>query len=339
MTAASVVAMFPGQGSHVRGALKDVAHHHAIKDILDATDHVGRQYGIGPVSRLLTDEGAPDDHDLVPADPDLQILAIFAAATAAHALLTVGYGIRPDVLLGHSFGEIAALTAANGLTVEDGAEVVCLRSEALRSSPPPEGGMLAIGLAADRVQQLLAGAGLGGLELAVASAPRQSVVSGPHHELARLASLAKVLDLPAGRIPSPYPYHNRMCAGAAQAFAVAIEAVPVRPMSARLYSSRLGGFYPDSTAAKHALPELLVTPARHVDAIRRLHAHGADAFVECGIGSTLTKLVRATVPDVTTGAVFGGPSGSPDLDDILRSLPARERDPALDEESHHLLET
>ncbi|MFE3175162.1 acyltransferase domain-containing protein [Amycolatopsis sp. NPDC059090] len=112
--------------------------------MLEITDAVGAAYGIDPVSTLLLDPDAPGVDVLAQDAPERLMLAIFAAGTTGHAILSTVHGVSFDVFLGHSFGEIAALTAAGAFTVENGARVLCLRSEALRSSPPPPGGLIAL---------------------------------------------------------------------------------------------------------------------------------------------------------------------------------------------------
>ncbi|MEE1823940.1 acyltransferase domain-containing protein, partial [Streptomyces sp. BE20] len=64
------------------------------------------------------------------------------------------HGVHPDAVLGHSQGEIAAAVEAGALSLEDGARVSALRSRAL-DAIAGEGGMVSLGLSAERAEQLL----------------------------------------------------------------------------------------------------------------------------------------------------------------------------------------
>ncbi|KJK43308.1 acyltransferase domain-containing protein, partial [Saccharothrix sp. ST-888] len=62
--------------------------------------------------------------------------------------------VVPSAVVGHSQGEVAAGCAAGGLSLEDGARVVALRSQALLESAGV-GGMVSVALPADRARTLL----------------------------------------------------------------------------------------------------------------------------------------------------------------------------------------
>jgi len=98
-------------------------------------------------------------------------------------------GVEPDVVVGHSQGEVAAATVAGMLSIEDAALIVARRS-ALVARTAGEGGMLAVELGADAARRALAGSE-DVLSLAVVNGPRSCVLSG---ELGALAALKKTLE-------------------------------------------------------------------------------------------------------------------------------------------------
>src|SRR5690606_6880479 len=72
---------------------------------------------------------APDDSRL--DEIDVVQPAIFAMQVALADLLA-SWGLRPDVVVGHSLGEVAAAHIAGILSLEDAAAVICRRSRLLR---------------------------------------------------------------------------------------------------------------------------------------------------------------------------------------------------------------
>ncbi len=318
-----IVALFPGQGAYSPGILSASATDPVVRKVLSATDAVGAEFGIGHVSGLLLDPEAPQLGVLSRESPARLMLAIFAAGAVGYSILSREHHIAADIFLGHSFGEITALTAAGVFTVEDGARVLCLRSEALRQSPPPAGGLMAVPLSADRVEHLLAAGGFPGLVVAAVNAPRQTVVSGPDQQLEHFAPLAAALGAPVSRLQSPYLFHNPLCEPAARVFAESVASVPTQPMAARVFSSIHNSFYPDADTALAALPGHLTRPVRYLEAVRQLHAHGGEVFIECGVGRALTDLLRKSIGDAVTVNILGGSPVSPQLSRLRTAAPSQ----------------
>ncbi|MCG3219547.1 MAG: type I polyketide synthase, partial [Candidatus Heimdallarchaeota archaeon] len=81
--------------------------------------------------------------------------AMFVVDVALHRFL-VSLGVKPDVVLGHSLGEYAALVAADVLSFKDGLDAVVTRGKAMsevsNSSP---GAMLSVGLSYEKTMKYL----------------------------------------------------------------------------------------------------------------------------------------------------------------------------------------
>ncbi|EME54951.1 beta-ketoacyl synthase [Amycolatopsis decaplanina DSM 44594] len=94
------------------------------------------------VSSVVFAAEVPSLEEMLARRPDELQLAIYGASVTAHRLLA-DRGTGLDLLVGNSFGEIAALVAGGAHSVADGASLVCDRNEILRSHAP-EGGLLAL---------------------------------------------------------------------------------------------------------------------------------------------------------------------------------------------------
>ncbi|MEV6823366.1 acyltransferase domain-containing protein [Amycolatopsis sp. NPDC051102] len=297
--------LFPGQGSYLPGVFRDLADRHPLVDAtLAAVDDVAAELGREPVSPMLIDAGSPTLQDLVDHDPPALHLAIFAASVTAFRVLVEDCGVRPDILLGHSFGELVALTAAGAFSLENGARLVGRRDEALQRSSAPPGGLVAVNCGARRAQHLLDALDEWSLAVAADNSPDQVVVSGPDTDLQRLQEVAEVLGITATRLRIPYPFHNRLMADAAEDFGARVADVPKRPPRLRVYSSLLGRYVEDIADVERVVSGHLVLRVRFLDAVRAVHADGARRFVESGPKGVLADLVAAVVPGVTTTAPF-----------------------------------
>ncbi|KMS69734.1 beta-ketoacyl synthase, partial [Streptomyces leeuwenhoekii] len=117
-------------------------------------------------------------------------------------------GVRPDAVLGHSQGEIAAACVAGALSLEDAARVVALRSRAIAAELSGRGGMASVALAEDEALVRLA-PWAGRVEVAAVNGPTSVVVAGD------TGALDEALEALAGegvrvrRVAVDYASHTR----------------------------------------------------------------------------------------------------------------------------------
>ncbi|MFF1613932.1 beta-ketoacyl synthase N-terminal-like domain-containing protein, partial [Amycolatopsis sp. NPDC058278] len=115
-------------------------------------------------------------------------------------------GVHPAAVIGHSQGEIAAATATGALTIRDGAKVVALRSQAIRTHARP-GGMVSLPLPADDTHELLS-PWAGHIHIAAHNGPTSTVVAGDIDALDELLAHCETHDIRARRIPVDYASHT-----------------------------------------------------------------------------------------------------------------------------------
>ncbi|MCE6998175.1 SDR family NAD(P)-dependent oxidoreductase [Saccharothrix sp. S26] len=190
------VFVFPGQGAQWVGMGRDLyASEPVFRDAVDACARALAPHVDWSLVEVLHG-GELDRVDVVQP-------ALFAMMVAL-ARLWQSVGVEPDLVVGHSQGEIAAAHVAGALSLEDAARVVALRSKALVEISG-RGGMVSLGLSADRAAAHLARWG-GRLTVAVVNAPGSVVVSGDTDALDEL--LAGAGDLRARRLPVDYAAHS-----------------------------------------------------------------------------------------------------------------------------------
>ncbi|QNP68166.1 acyltransferase domain-containing protein [Streptomyces roseirectus] len=314
------VVLFPGQGAYVPGALGALAETESVVgEVLAEVDRAAAGLGRDPVSRLLLDTRAPTLGELVEGAPQDLHLAIFASEAALFRLLTERLGVRPDVLLGHSFGELVALVAAGVHGLADGVALVAARDEAFAACPPRAGGMVALEVSAVRAAHLVAALAESEVCVAADNGPRQSVVSGPKGALGRVRKAAEAVGIGATELRVPYAFHSHGLAGVAHDFAARAGRLVPRPARHLLYSAILGRYVDGGPADHAALASAhLVRPTRFADAVRVLHAEGADVFVECGAKGVLTDLVTSIAPGVRAVAPLRRRVGGEEFAEAVR---------------------
>ncbi|MGH3246651.1 MAG: type I polyketide synthase [Trebonia sp.] len=164
-----IAFVFPGQGAQWAGMGAGLyGADPAFTTALDRCAEALRPHVPWDVRELVTAREPLEGVDQV--QPALWAMSVSLAAAWERA------GVRPDVVVGHSQGEIAAATIAGALSIADGALAVARRSALLRKVAG-RGRMLAVDLDADQVCNALEGfEGL--VEVAVRNGPRSYVLAG-----------------------------------------------------------------------------------------------------------------------------------------------------------------
>ena len=126
------------------------------------------------------------------------------AVMVSLAALWQSYGVRPDAVVGHSQGEIAAAVVAGALSLEDGARVVALRSRAIARTLAGRGGMMSVALPLAEVESRLPD----GLSVAAVNGPAAVVVAGDPDALDDLFGELTAEDVRVRKIAVDYASHS-----------------------------------------------------------------------------------------------------------------------------------
>ncbi|WP_437274592.1 SDR family NAD(P)-dependent oxidoreductase [Sorangium sp. So ce375] len=292
--AGKIALLLPGQGSFDLRLLRALhARFDAAREAVAAAEPAAREL-LGASLAALVTAGEAEARAALEACADLDQLGILVQDYVAVGLLRSA-GLEPDVVAGHSFGEIAALAAGGAFPLATAAEVVCRRVLALRGAPP--GRMLAAHTGAERLRDEVQALGRDDVFVAVVNAADQAVASGTADGIAALERRLAGAGVRATVLASRYAFHSPLLAAAVGPFASALgRAGAARPALAT-YSPIDRVHYGDGPLAPaRLLPMHLVTPLDFAAAVRDLHAAGVRTFVECGGGGALTALARRSAP-------------------------------------------
>jgi acyl transferase domain-containing protein len=224
--------------------------------------------------------------------------AIFAVEFSL-AKLWLELGVRPAAMVGHSVGEYVAACLAEVLSLEDALLLLAERGRLMQQLP--EGAMLAVGLAGERLQPLLGN----GLSLAAVNTPDLCVVSGAPGEIAALqARLDKTRTL-CRRLETSHAFHSQMVDPILDEFTAVVKSVKLRAPCIPYVSNVTGRWI---TAKEATAPDYwakhLRRPVRFSDALNLLFAKPNAVFVEVGPGQTLAGFARRHPGKATTHRIL-----------------------------------
>ncbi len=282
-----VVLLFPGQGGQWPGMGAQLLEHSP----LFAQAIAECEEALAPFIEwsLRSVLGGEQDEAQLLERVDVVQPALFATMVGL-ARVWRACGVPIAGVVGHSQGEIAAAHVAGGLSLEDAARVVALRSRAL-TAIAGQGGMVSLALDAERTGALLE-RWPGRLSLAAVNSPSSAVVSGETGALAELLAACAAEGVRARQIPVDYAAHSTRVEELREELLGGCAPAAPRTGELPFHSAVTGG--PLDTARLDAdyWYRNLREPVRFDRALGGLIEGGRRAFVEVGPHPVLMGGVR-----------------------------------------------
>ncbi|MFH9065400.1 type I polyketide synthase [Streptomyces coeruleorubidus] len=222
--------------------------------------------------------------------------ALFAVEVALFRLLE-HYGIRPDYVLGHSIGELAAAYVAGVFSLEDACRMVAARGRLMQAARAG-GAMVAV-----EASEAELAAELAGLEDAVSIAalnsPTSTVISGDEQVVEEIARRLSDRGRRTKRLSVSHAFHSPHMDEVLDEFRTSIKDIDFQaPKGITVLSTVTGR---PATTEELCSPDYwtgqIRATVRFTDAVSTLYSLGATTFLEVGPDAVLTPLARATLDE------------------------------------------
>nr|WP_306747649.1 SDR family NAD(P)-dependent oxidoreductase [Saccharothrix yanglingensis] len=213
--------------------------------------------------------------------------ALYCLEVALHRLVE-SFGVRPDVLVGHSIGEIAAARVAGVLSGPDAAKLVVARGR-LMSALPPGGAMVAVRASEDEVRPLLDER----VDLAAVNGPHAVVVAGDAAAVEDLAAHFAALGRKTTRLRVSHAFHSPLVEPVLDAFREVVAGLSFAEPRVPITSTVTGGDA-DVTDPEYWVRHVRAT-VRYHDAVAWCRDNGVGVLLELGPDGTLTALAEETL--------------------------------------------
>ncbi|WP_433200632.1 SDR family NAD(P)-dependent oxidoreductase [Nocardia sp. CA-107356] len=304
----STGVVFSGQGAQWAGMATEL--HGAYPVFAEAFDAIVTE--LDPLlGQSVSLSAALASEDLVDQTVFAQA-GLFAFEVALFRLLE-SWGVRADVVAGHSIGEVAAAHVAGVLSLGDACVLVAARGR-LMQGLPAGGAMVAVGASETDVLRLLVA---GGVSIAAINGPSSVVLSGVEDAVLAVVEACTERGWRTHRLRVSHAFHSVLMEPMLAEFASAIEGLAFGRPSVALVSTVTGGRVTDEMSDPSYWVGQVRDSVRFADAVTAMAGLGVSRFAEVGPDAVLTPMIAQTLDDGAAAVVALARRGQADAAAVL----------------------
>ncbi|HSL59475.1 MAG TPA: beta-ketoacyl synthase N-terminal-like domain-containing protein, partial [Acidimicrobiales bacterium] len=300
-----VAFLYPGQGSQYVNMLAELRDlEPVVAEVFAEADAVMEPILGRPLTDLVFADG-DDPAAMAAAEEELRQTAVTQPAVLAADLaltrLLAAYGIAPDMVMGHSLGEYAALGAAGALPFADALEAVSARGQEMTRVSVDDNGLMAAVLAPlDELERVIAEVD-DYVVIANINSNSQSVIGGTTSGVTAVVARLAEAGHQALQLSVSHAFHTEIVAPASGPLTEVLARLDLAPPALPVVANVDGQLYPMGPDAVPAMIEILgrqiASPVQFVAGLRTLHDLGARVFVEVGPKRALQGFVDDVLAD------------------------------------------
>jgi acyl transferase domain-containing protein len=300
LAAPPVAIVFSGQGTQWPGMARDLFQTNpSFRATCEELDAIMKPAW----GRSLIEEILRGDETVYQSDIGQPVL--FALQVGVYRLYTE-MGLRPALVFGHSFGEVAAAYACGSLTLADAAKVIVERAKALELTSGA-GVMAAVGLTEAEAEPYIArfNSGKSWLSIAAFNSANDLTLAGSADAVQAVVDEVAKLGRFARMLPFPYAFHSQAVEGCREVFTKAIAGLPAKRPEIPFVSTVLARELADEVPDDGYWWRNLRQPVRFSAAVKRAQELGAKVFLEVGPHPGLVRYVKQVIGESADTLVLG----------------------------------
>lgn len=282
------VFMFSGNGGIWPEMGRDLlGYDRAFTETVEEIDELMRPLSGWSVREALASPRSPKTLSLI-----CRALPLSFALQAGLFKALVSRGLEPQMVMGHSFGELPAAWAAGCLDLKDAVTLVHYRG-LVQDSLRGQGSLAAVGVSAEKAARWIEEHGLD-LEISAFNAPKSVTLTGAAESLDRLRGIAKKERCLFVRLNVQYPFHGRLMNRLKGQFRALTPKITPRAGEVPFISTVTGRQAPGRSLGLEYWWRNMARPVRFQAALETALESGARFFLEVGASKTLDLYVRET---------------------------------------------
>ncbi|MCU0488763.1 MAG: acyltransferase domain-containing protein, partial [Anaerolineales bacterium] len=288
-----IVFVFPGQGSQWVGMGRALLQQEPVfKRSIERCDQAIQKFaGWSLIEKLTSDQAA----DSLSSEIDVIQPALFAMQFSL-AELWMSWGIRPQAVVGHSLGEVAAAAIAGVLSLEEAAHIICLRSQLMRRVSG-QGAMAVVGISLDEAEALLKPVE-DLVSVGVSNGPRSTVISGDPATIDQIVGDLDRQGVFARRVKVDVASHSVQMEPLRAELVSGLSGLQPQTGLIPVYSTVLSRMVDGSELTEQYWGYNLRNPVRFWSVVQQLARQGKDVFLEVSPHPVLVTAIRDGLKEI-----------------------------------------
>ncbi|MBT8339780.1 MAG: SDR family NAD(P)-dependent oxidoreductase [Desulfatitalea sp.] len=295
-----IVAMFSGQGAPYPEMGKEIAlNFPELLSSFSDMDTYLKENGIKSLSDIVYPKNIKAKDVSNEFNQTKYIQPMLAAFCSGIYTLLSNMGFKPDICIGHSFGELTALWAASAISTQDLYRASILRGIAMQDSKGPEndpGAMLAVNSTKENIDPIMRD--FDNVVFSNYNCPDQVVLSGSTQQIQALSQRLSGMKIKSTRLNVSGAFHSPFMEEAKSIFSRGLQDVIFKKPAIPVFSNLTGSAYHSSPVEySDILTASLVNPVLFRQMIEEIYNNGARVFVEIGPKRILSNFVKKIIKD------------------------------------------
>ena len=284
----------PGQGAQWQGMARELlATEPVFRATLAQCDAAARPYADWSIVEQLMAEPGDPNHLLDRIDV---IQPVLVALAIAYAAVWRERGVKPDAVVGHSMGEVAAACIAGVLNLDQAMRIICRRSALMRKTSG-QGAMALVDLSMADAQARLAGREQD-VSVAVSNSPRSCVISGQPDAVSAVMAELERENVFCRLVKVDVASHSPQMQPLADELKTELTGMATQAGDVPLYSTVLARQADAAEFGAAYWADNLRQPVRFGATVERMLADGLTVFVELGPHPVLLPSIEQTAQAV-----------------------------------------